>query len=564
MRACSARMRLSRGKILLHSWRNVDSQDETALFDLVVKNGIVVDGTGNPWFEAEVGIKDGRISDIGELSSSESKRVLDAKGLVVAPGFIDMHAHSDFSLLINPLAESKVRQGVTTEVIGNCGSSAAPLNDFLKEEIKETYPVLEEAKLKLDWSSMDEYLKRLERNGIALNVAPLVGNGNIRALVMEYDSRRSSGSELEKMEEVLAETMEEGAVGLSSGLIYPPSCYADTKELIELCKVVAKYGGIYTSHIRGEGETLIDSVKEAIEIGKKAGVPVEISHHKASGKSNWGKVKQTLKMIDEARSIGVDVTCDVYPYLAGSTGLDALLPAHAWEGGIEKLVEKLKNRKIRKRLRREMKGGQSNLSIADGWDTIMIAYCKGNREYEGKTIAEIAEQKRIDPFDFVFDLLIEEKASVAIVLFTMCERDMRAVLRHSVSMIGSDSSAAAPYGVLGKGKPHPRTYGTFPRVLGEYVRRKKLLTLENAIRKMTSFPAQKLRLKNRGLLRKGMWADITVFNPEKIIDKATYASPHQYPAGIKYVIVNGKIVIANGKHTRELPGKALRLQTIEK
>jgi N-acyl-D-amino-acid deacylase len=485
-------MRLSRGKILLHFWRNVDSQDETALFDLVVKNGIVVDGTGNPWFEAEVGIKDGRISDIGELSSSESKRVLDAKGLVVAPGFIDMHAHSDFSLLVNPLAESKVRQGVTTEVIGNCGSSAAPLNDFLKEEIKETSPVLEEAKLKLDWYSMDGYLKRLERNGIALNVVPLVGNGNIRALVMGYDSRRSSRSEVEKMKEVLAETMEEGAVGLSSGLIYPPSCYADTKELIELCKIVAKYGGIYTSHIRGEGETLIDSVKEAIEIGKKAGVPVEISHHKASGKSNWGKVKQTLKMIDEARSIGVDVTCDVYPYLAGSTGLDALLPAHAWEGGIEKLVEKLKNRKIRKRLRREMKEGQSNLSIADGWDTIMIVYCNGHREYEGKTIAEIAEQKRIDPFDFVFDLLIEEKASVAIVLFSMRERDMRAVLRHSVSMIGSDSSAAAPYGVLGKGKPHPRTYGTFPRVLGEYVRRKKLLTLENAIRKMTSFPAQKL------------------------------------------------------------------------
>lgn len=557
-------MRLSRGKILLHFWRNVDSQDETALFDLVVKNGIVVDGTGNPWFKAEVGIEDGRISDIGELSSSESKRVLDAKGLVVAPGFIDMHAHSDFSLLVNPLAESKVRQGVTTEVIGNCGSSAAPLNDFLKQEIKETSPVLEEAKLKLDWHSMDEYLKRLERNGIALNVVPLVGNGNIRALVMGYDSRRSSRSELEKMKEVLAETMEEGAVGLSSGLIYPPSCYADTKELIELCKIVAKYGGIYTSHIRGEGETLIDSVKEAIEIGKKAGVPVEISHHKASGKSNWGKVKQTLKMVDEARSIGVDVTCDVYPYLAGSTGLDALLPAHAWEGGIEKLVEKLKNRKIRKRLRREMKEGQSNLSIADGWDTIMIVYCKGHREYEGKTIAEIAEQKRIDPFDFVFDLLIEEKASVAIVLFSMCERDMRAVLRHSVSMIGSDSFAIAPYGVLGKGKPHPRTYGTFPRVLGEYVRRKKLLTLENAIRKMTSFPAQKLRLRDRGLLRKGMWADITVFNPEKIGDKATYASPHQYPVGIKYVIVNGQVVIANGKHTRELSGKALRLQTIEK
>jgi len=528
-----------------------------------VKNGIVVDGTGNPWFKADVGIRNGRISGIGELSSSESKEVLDAKGLVVAPGFIDMHAHSDFSLLVNPLAESKVRQGVTTEVIGNCGSSAAPLNDFLKEEIRETSPVLEEAKLELDWSSMDEYLKRLERNSIALNVVPLVGNGNVRALVMGYDSRRPSRSELEKMKEVLAETMEEGAVGLSSGLIYPPSCYADTRELIELCKV-AQYGGIYTSHIRGEGETLIDSVREAIEIGKKAGVPVEISHHKTSGKSNWGKVKQSLKIIDEARSIGVDVTCDVYPYLAGSTGLDALLPPHAWEGGIEKLVGRLKNRTTRKRLRREMEEGRSNLFRAGGWGTIMIAYCKRHREYEGKTIAEITEQKKIDPFDFVFDLLIEEKASVAIVLFTMCERDMRTVLRHSVSMIGSDSSSTAPYGVLRKGKPHPRTYGTFPRVLGEYVRRKKLLTLEDAVRKMTSFPAQKLRLKDRGLVKKGMWADVTVFNPEKVVDKATYAKPHQYAVGIKCVIVNGQVVITNGKHTRELPGKALRLQAIEK
>jgi N-acyl-D-amino-acid deacylase len=533
------------------------------LFDLVLKNGIVVDGTGNPWFKADIGIKDRHISDIGKLPSSKSKEVLDAKGLVVTPGFIDMHAHSDFSLLINPLAESKVRQGVTTEVIGNCGSSAAPLNDFLKEEIKKTSPVLEEAKLKLDWSSMDEYLKELERNGIALNVVPLVGNGNIRALVMACDSRRPSKSELEKMKGALAETMKEGAFGLSSGLIYPPSCYADTEELIELCKVVAKYGGIYTSHIRGEGETLIDSVREAIRIGEKAGVPVEISHHKASGKSNWGKVKQTLKMIDEARSTGVDVTCDVYPYLAGSTGLDALLPTYAWEGGVEKLVERLKNPGIRNRLRQEMKEGQSSIFRASDWNTIMIAYCKRHREYEGKTIAEIVKQKGIDPFDFVFDLLIEEKASVAIVIFMMCERDMRVVLRHSVSMMGSDSSATAPYGVLGRGKPHPRTYGTFPRVLGEYVRRKKLLTLENAVRKMTSFPAQKLRLRDRGLIREGMWADVTVFNPEKIGDKATYAKPHQYAVGIRYVIVNGNVVIANGKHTRKLPGKALRLQAIE-
>jgi N-acyl-D-amino-acid deacylase len=299
-------------------------------------------------------------------------------------------------------------------------------------------------------------------------------------------------------------------------------------------------------------------VKEAIEIGRKSGAPVEISHHKASGKSNWGRVKRTLKMIDEARSMGVDVTCDVYPYVAGSTGLDAFLPVHAWAGGLEKLVEKLKNPETRLQLRHEM--AQSSLFRPDGWNTIMIAYCKGHREYEGKTIAEIAAQKKIDPFDLVFDLLIEEKASVQIVIFSMREKDMRTVLKHPASMIGSDSSSTAPYGVLGKGKPHPRTYGTFPRILSEYVRNTKLLTLEEAIRKMTSFPAQKLRLNDRGLIRKGMAADITVFDPKKVVDTATYSKPHQYPIGIKYVIVNGKLVIADGKHTRQLPGRALRLQ----
>lgn len=529
------------------------------LFDLVVKNGVVIDGAGNPWFRADVGIKDGQIADVGGISSSKSEQVIDARGFVVAPGFIDMHAHSDFSLLINPLAESKVRQGITTEVIGNCGSSAAPLNDFLRKQIRETYPVIEEAKLKLNWPSMGEYLRRLEEKGIALNTVSLVGNGNIRAFVMEYDSRQPSKNELEEMKKVLAQSLEEGAFGLSSGLIYPPSCYADTNELIELCKVVAKYGGIYTSHIRGEGDSLITSVKEAIEIGRKSGASVEISHHKASGKSNWGKVNRTLKMIDEARSMGVEVTCDVYPYVAGSTGLDAFLPVRAWAGGIEKLIKNLKDPKTRAQLRREME--RASLFKPDRWGTVMISYCKGHRQYEGKTIAEIAAQKKTDPLDLVFDLLIEEKASVQIVIFSMREKDMRTVLKHPASMIGSDSSSTAPYGVLGKGKPHPRTYGTFPRVLGEYVRKTKLLTLEEAIRKMTSFPAQKLRLNDRGLVRKGMAADITVFDPDKIVDTSTYAKPHEYPIGIKHVLVNGRIVVADGKHTRQLPGRALRLQT---
>jgi len=531
------------------------------VFDLIVKNGRVVDGSGNPWFGADIGVKNGRISEIGDLHPRESREVLDAKGLTVSPGFIDMHSHSDLSLLINPLAESKIRQGITTEVIGNCGFSAAPLNDFLKEEIRKTTPVLEEARLDLDWLTVKEYLGRLEKKGVSVNVASLVGHGNTRAMVMEYDARKPTKAELEEMKAVLTRALEDGAFGLSSGLIYPPGCYANTKELVELGRVVAQYGGFYASHIRDAEERLKDAVREAVEIGEKAGIPVEVSHHKAAGKRSWGRVKQTLKMIDEARNRGVDVTCDVYPYLAGSTGLDALLPPHSWEGGVEKLVERLKDPKTRRRLRREMEEGLedwSSLLRAGGWDATMIAYCKGHRDYEGRTVSEVAKLKEADPFDFVFDLLIEEKASVGVVLFLMCEKDLRTVLKHPVSMIGSDSSAHAPYGVLGKGKPHPRTYGTFPRVLGEYVRRTGVLTLENAVRKMTSLPAQKLRLRDRGLIREGMWADITVFDPKKVVDKATYSTPHKYAVGIEYVLVNGKVVIDHGEHTGTLPGQALR------
>jgi len=532
------------------------------MYDLIIKNGLVVDGTGNPWYRADVGIKDGKIANIGVLPLAKSRGVLDAKGLVVAPGFMDIHTHSELSLLVNPRAESKVRQGITTEVVGNCGSSAAPLNDVLKEEMGKTSPILEDAKLRLEWSTMDEYLKRLEGKGTAQNVVTLVGNGNLRVLAMGFEARAPKGDELAEMKRALARALEEGAFGLSSGLIYPPSCYADTRELVELCRIVARYGGIYASHIRGEGESLIAAVKEAIEIGRRSGVPVEISHHKAAGKANWGKVKRTLKLIDEARVRGIDVTCDVYPYLAGSTGLDSVLPPHYWEGGVDSLVGRLKDPETRRRLRREMvKGGRgwSSMLKAGGWGTIMISYCHGHREYEGKKIPELARLNGSNPFDFVFDLLIEEKASVGIVNFMMREEDLRAVLAHPASMIGSDSSAAAPYGVLGKGKPHPRTYGTFPRVLGEYARRRGLLTLEEAVRKMTSLPAQKLKLRDRGLIRGGFWADITVFNRGAVMDKATYSMPHTYPVGIEYVIVNGKMVIDRGKHTGALPGRALRM-----
>jgi len=531
------------------------------MFDIVIRNGRIVDGSGNPWFIADIGIKNGKIEKISRLKLKDADRVIDAEKCIVSPGFIDMHSHSDFSPLINPYMESKVRQGVTTEVVGNCGFSAAPLNDFLKEEILKTTPMLREARVNLDWFSMEEYRERVEKNGVSLNIAPLVGHGNIRGLVLQYEKRKPTEEEMEKMKQILAQAMKEGAFGMSTGLIYPPSCYADTQEIVELCKVVAEFGGLYASHIRGEQDQLLDAVKEAIEIGEKAGVPVEISHHKAAGRKNWGKVRESLRVIENARLKGVEVTCDVYPYTAGSFGLASLLPPYAHEGGVEKLVERLKNFEFRQKLREDMEKGvedwHSMFEIL-GWENIVIAYCKGHPEYEGRNISEIAESENLDPFDFVFDLIVEEYASASVILFSMSEDDVRKVLESPFSMVGSDSSARATYGVLSSGKPHPRAYGTFPRVLGKYVREEKVLTLQNAIRKMTSFPAQKLGLKDRGLIKEGMWADITIFDPNKIVDKATFANPHQYPEGIEYVIVNGKIVVEKGEHTKELPGKVLR------
>ena len=539
------------------------SAEAKDLYDVLIRHGKIFDGTGNPWFSSDVAIEKERVAALGALVSESADTIIDVKDMVVCPGFIDMHSHSDFVLLINPLAESKVRQGVTTEVIGNCGLSAAPLNDLLKEDIQKTMPMLEEADLELTWSTMGEYMRLLKSKGVALNVAPLVGNSNLRISFLAFENRSPTEEELERMKKILAEAIEEGAFGMSTGLIYPPSCYADTEEIVELAKVVAQFGGIYTSHIRGEGFTLVDAVEEAIQIGDRTGIPVEISHHKASGRANWGKVRQTLRMMEEARERGVDVTCDVYPYTAGSTGLDSILPPNTYEGGVEKLIERLRNPKTRKEIKEEMiresEEGAPDTLGRPGWDSIRISYCKGHPDLEGETIEDIAKKKGLDPFEFVFDLLIEEKASVSIVLFTMCEEDMRYVLSHRLSMIGSDSSARAPYGVLGKGKPHPRTYGTFPRILGRYVREEGILNMESAIRKMTSLPAQKLKLRNRGLIREGMWADIVIMDPRRVIDQATYQNPHRYPEGIKYVLVNGRLVIENGEHTKALPGRVLRL-----
>lgn len=532
------------------------------MFDAIIKNGYLVDGSGNPWFEADIGIKSGKLMEITKLSSEAAERIIDAKGLVVCPGFIDMHSHSEYALLANPKAESKIRQGVTTEVNGNCGYSPAPIEGLTTEDIEE----VEEYKLQPDWSTLGEYLDRLEKQGIALNIAQLVGHGTVRNAVMGYNNRQPTHEELDKMKALVLQAMKDGAFGLSTGLFYPPCCFAKTNEIIELCKVVVKHGGIYTSHIRGEGDPLIEAIAEALEIGEKANIPVEISHHKACGIQNWGKVKKTLRMMEEARSRGVAITCDVYPYDACGADLVSMIPNWAHEGGIDKLCERLQDPKTRERIKKQMLDGLPGWESTvkqSGWRRIMMIGWKGHGEFEGKTLAEIAELKSVDPFDLMFDFIVK-KESLDLVNFAMNEEDVCTVMKHPLSMIGSDGWAFAPYGVLSENKTHPRSYGTYPRILGKYVREEKIMPLEEAIRKMTSLPAQKLGLMDRGLIREGAWADVVVFNPKRVIDEATYKNPHQYPKGIEYVLVNGEVVVDNEEHTGALCGKVLRISNGER
>lgn len=531
------------------------------MLDIIIKNGRLVDGTGNPWFKTDIGIRDMKIQRVGNLSKVDAKKVIDAQGLFVASGFIDMHSHSDHVLLVDGRAESKIMQGVTTEVIGNCGSSAAPLSDASLELVKAGMrSFLEESGLTIDWRTMDEYLTRLERQGTSVNVAPLVGHGRIRMAVMGMEDREPIKSELEEMKRYLKEAMESGAFGMSTGLIYPPGVYAKTEEIIELAKVVAEYGGVYASHTRGAGETMMDAVKEAIEIGDKAKVSVQVSHLKAAGKRNWGKVKDALEMMEEWKD-KVEVTCDAYPYTASSFGLAAMLPPWMRGGGNEKLVDRLKDPEVRKKMKKQMMEGISGWSSPlrqAGWEDTMISRSSRMEEIEGLSMKEASKKYGKDPFEFAFDLLIKEKGGGRVIRFTMDEKDVITALSHPLSMIGSDGRAVSPHGVLGKGKPHPRYYGTFPRVISRYVKQKKALTLEDAVRKMTSLPARKLGLWDRGLIKPRMRADIVIFNYNTIQDTATFSDPHKFPKGIECVIVNGSVTVDKGEHTGALPGTVLR------
>ena len=518
--------------------------------DLLIRGGEIIDGTGAPRERADLAITNGRVTEVGGFTGRRAMRMIDARGKVIAPGFIDIHSHSDESMLVNSAMESALHQGVTLVVCGNCGGSSAPLLGLAAEEADKEYARLG---IKRTWSAFYEYVAAVEQQGSAINVCSFVGHGTLRMSVMGAAARAATPAELAAMRALLDRAMDEGAVGLASGLIYPPSAYGNTDELASLCEVVRQKGGLYASHIRNEGARLLDAVEENLEIARRSGARVQLSHHKASGQKNWGKVKESVDKIQDARDHGIDVQADQYPYTASSTGLAVTIPNWVHEGGSAKLTERLRDPAVRTRIRDE------DTETGRAWDRIVIARARHHPEYSGKNVAELAKAAGKDPLEWTCDTLVEHEGAVDIVHHSMNEDDVRHVMRQPWIAIGSDSRANAPYGVLSFGKPHPRSYGTFPRVLGHYARDQKVLTLEDAVRKMTSLTAKHLRLRDRGTIRVGAWADLVVFDPARVKDTATYDDPHRYPDGIDQVVVNGAVTIDAGETTSERAGKFLRL-----
>ena len=522
--------------------------------DILVKNGQVLDGLGNPPSQTNIGIVDDSIAYLGN-EQPESAETIDASGKVVAPGFIDVHTHEDTWLLKHPDATEKLSDGVTTLIVGNCGFSAAPLLRDRENIIRENS--LNFIDIPCDWNSMDDYLERLSSVRLGVNVGTLVGHNTVRMNVMGTEKRPPSNGELEQMKSLIRNGIEEGALGLSTGLIYVPGIYSDTNELFELARIVANSHGVYTSHIRGEASTLRTAVAEALDIGRTTSVPVEISHHKASGRRNWGSVHDTLAMIETARTNSVDVNCDVYPYTAGNTGLGTLIPSWVFSDGLTEAKNRITTLETRSRIIKEMMTPQEDEErplVDTGAENILISYSEHDPSLEGKSLAELAEARHITPAEIVLDLVMKHGGSIYsifIILFEMSEQDVEAVLRHPLSMIASDSLNPI-------GRPHPRAFGTFSRVLARYVREKQVLTLEDAVRKMTSIPANKMGLLDRGMIRMGKKADLAIFNPSTVKDMATFQHPTKYSEGVDYVLVNGKIAWEHNKQTPLRAGTVLK------
>ena len=541
--------------------------------DLIIENGQVVDGAGNPWFGADVGVKGGRIASVGRLEGVEAAQRIDATGRAVSPGFIDIHNHSDLTLLARPEADSHLRQGVTTLVIGNCGGSAAPLGgraDAPAGFVDEESLLGKLAGQGLRWESFAEYLGVLERQRCATNVAALVGHGNVRNVVLGWENRAPDASELEQMKALVAEAMEAGAFGLSFGLLYPPGFFAHTDELVELNKVVGRYGGFHSIHMRDERnpERYRASVLEGIEIGERAGIPAHISHIEAHY-PNWGMQAEVLGLLEKARARGMDVTCDVPPYLLSSSTLSIAIPDWAMDGGFDSFLDRLRDPQTRSQIHdwivAEKPLGAAFL-LSGQWDKGWLGASLAHPEYSGKSVAEIAAMRGGEPsFDLIFDLFLEEGQDMPAHAQLHNEEEMRILVAHPLAMIETDAAVS----VSETGKANPRGFGSFPLIFRKYVRGedradeplergKRILTLQEAVRKMTSAPAQRLGVWDRGLVREGMWADLVIFDPETIADQATYVNPYQYPKGIDYVLVNGQVVVASGEHTGRLPGQVLR------
>jgi N-acyl-D-amino-acid deacylase len=525
------------------------------MHDILIRGGILFDGTGTAGRKGDLAIADGRIAAIGV--NGAARRTIDAQGLVVAPGFIDIKTHSDFTLPINPQAESKVRQGVTTEIIGHCGFSVAPALpgkvELLKDYLSPSAPWLPFRE-----TSFPDYLKTFPAT--AVNAGMLVGHNTLRLMVMGMAERAPSDAERDEMIALLEDALDAGALGLSSGLFTPPGSYAAPTEMIALGHVLRRHNAGYFTHLRDESNKVIEAVEEALEVAAQCGVHVEIVHFKCSGMDNWGKAATALAMIAAARARGLDVDCDSYPYAAGSNPLKNLLPPWVQAGGVQAMIERLGERDTRTRIRDDLaRDGLNNWGRIPSWDCVQISISPNLPQHAGRTIAALAAERGTDPVDTLCDYLAEDQGATRVLVTSISEGDIRTIVASPLALVGSDGNCVAPYGTVGKGLPHPRFYGTFPRILSRYVREQNVLPLERAIQKMTGATARALKLKDRGLLREGFRADVAIFDPDDFADRATYADPHQFPTGARTtVIVNGTLVVENSSHTGALPGMVLR------
>ena len=541
------------------SRQSTNSADAEA-YDVIIRGGHILDGTGNPWYAADIGIRGDKIAAIGKLDHANAKKVIDAVGSVVAPGFIDMLGQSETSLLIDNRSLSKLSQGITTEITGE-GGSIAPQDE---RTLAPMQPFLEQYHLIVDWTDLDGYFRRLEKTRTPLNLGTYVGAAQVREAVIGDDDREPTPAELEKMKGLVAQAMQQGAMGVSTALIYPPGHYAKTDELVALASVASQYGGIYATHMRSEGQTEMEAIDEAIRIGRDAHLPVEIFHMKVSGKTRWGSMPKVVAKIEAARESGVDVAADMYPYLAGATALASCLPPWVADGGTAKLLERLRDPAVRQRIKAEMAADHpswENLYFdSGGAPGVMISGVVNPelKKYDGKTVAEMAAREKKDPLDALFDFILADKAQTGALYFIANEEDLQYGLKQRWTSIGLDANETSLHGPLFEAHNHPRAWGSMPRFLGHYVRDLHLIPLPEAIRKITSLPAEREHLAKRGLLKPGFYADITIFDPATIIDKATYAAPNQVSDGVHYVFVNGQLEYENGDLTGAMAGRALR------